>query len=482
MKFVIPSAVCQALKRLSEQDFSVCLVGGCVRALLMGDVPHDFDIATSALPEQVLSLFHPFKTIETGLAHGTVLVVIDHCPIEITTFRVDGLYSDRRRPDQVSFTDSIEADLSRRDFTVNAMAWPIPPAIASACPDRGEAVAFDFSPDQVIDPYGGRTDIANRLIRCVGEADRRFSEDALRILRALRFAATLGFAIESETADAIHNHAPFLRQIARERILTELQQLLCGAFTEPVLSRFFDVVSVLIPEMQQSAGPSQQETDSRQRQTIATIARLPADFALRLAALLLGTDWPASPAACSANKEQTGCAISGLNIRAADALARLRTDQSTTRRVTDILRIQADWPEPAETAVKRWLRRVTPATALDGLTLKRERLLAGGGCCRSELNRIEQLESLIRKILAEKQCYRLRDLAVNGADLLRLGLAPGRPVGLVLDHLLDQVIDGRCPNDKGKLLRAAAEAISRFQAVKPMISDDGKLEETLPGP
>ena len=149
MKFVIPSAVCKALLRLSEQDFSVCLVGGSVRALLMGDIPHDFDIATSALPEQVLGLFHSFKTIEAGLAHGTVLVIIDHCPIEITTFRVDGLYSDLRRPDQVFFTDSLEADLSRRDFTINAMAWFIPAPIGDANldPDSNETMAFDFLPD-----------------------------------------------------------------------------------------------------------------------------------------------------------------------------------------------------------------------------------------------------------------------------------------------------------------------------------------------
>lgn len=466
MKFVIPSAVCKALLRLAEQGFSVCLVGGCVRALLMEDVPHDFDIATSALPEQVLGLFRSFKTIEAGLSHGTVLVIIDHCPIEITTYRVDGLYSDRRRPDQVSFTDSIEADLSRRDFTINAMAWPIPATIAGADPDLKEAVAFDFSPDQVIDPYGGRADISHRLIRCVGEADRRFSEDALRILRALRFAATLGFTIEPKTADAIHRHTPFLRQIARERILIELRQLLCGAWIAPVLSGFFDVVTVLVPELKWAAGRSQQEADNLQRHTAATVAQLPADFPLRLAALLLGAARPGLPAEDSQTRERFGRDESADHILIADALERLRADQTTIHRVKSILRIQADWPEPSETAVKHWLRRVPPAIALDGLALKRASLLAGTDCRQSDLKRVEQLERLIRKILDEKQCYRLRDLAVDGTDLLRLGLPPGRQIGLVLEQLLSQVIEGRCPNEKGALLQAAAVAISRQSAAE----------------
>ena len=188
-----PQAVRTALIRLTDAGFTACLVGGCVRDLLSGRQPNDFDLASDARPEQVLDVFRDQTVVKTGLQHGTVLVVLDHVPLEITTFRVDGRYTDRRRPDSVRFTRQVTADLSRRDFTINAMAWPWPQGQTRAC----------FDPADVIDPFGGRTDLEQRLIRCVGQPEQRFDEDALRILRALRFASVLGFQIVALTAAAL---------------------------------------------------------------------------------------------------------------------------------------------------------------------------------------------------------------------------------------------------------------------------------------
>lgn len=457
MKFIIPSAVCQAITRLSEHGFSACLVGGCVRALLMESTPKDFDIATSALPEQILEVFSAFKTIDTGIVHGTVMVIIDHCPIEITTFRIEGSYSDRRRPDEVSFTDKLEADLSRRDFTINAMALPILPQARSIDPKQSVSVTLNFDPDQVIDPFGGRQDIKNRLIRCVGQAELRFSEDALRMLRALRFAATLGFAVEAETAEAIHRKAPYLKQIARERVLAELQQLLCGDWSETVLRNFFDVLAIIMPELLPLTGSSQQARD-RQRRVSKTAASVPAVFSLRLAALLLNIvrmPWQAGKSELSIASHDVPVDLA----KAVPILERLHTDRATIRHVMGVLQIQDDLPEPAAPAVKHWLRKVTPETALDGLALKKADLLASESCRQADLTTIDQIMRLIKEILVDKQCFRLQDLAVDGDDLLRLGMTSGRTVGMVLEQLLTQVIEGRCNNDKTELLQAAIREI-----------------------
>ncbi|MDW7656260.1 MAG: hypothetical protein SCM11_03690 [Bacillota bacterium] len=457
MQFAIPSAVYKALMHLSSHGFSACLVGGCVRALLMNSKPNDYDIATNALPEQILTLFSRYKTIDTGIAHGTVMVVIDHYPIEITTFRVDGLYSDRRRPDQVSFTDRLEADLSRRDFTINAMAWSIPPTTALIDLSQGNSVTLDFEQDQIIDPFNGRQDIKNRLIRCVGQADIRFSEDALRILRALRFAATLGFALEAQTAESIHRNAPYLKQIARERVLAELQQLLCGAWAEPVLSNFFDVLATIMPELLLLTGRSQQDVD-RQRHTIATVISVPAVFSLRMAALLLNAArMPMQASKSGANRIGQDDPVDLVTV--ASALDRLHADRATIRHVMGILQVQGNLPEPTLQAVKHWLRNITPETAQDGLTLRKADLLASESCQQADLVIIDQITHLVRRILAEKQCFRLQDLAVNGNDLLQLGLSSGHVVGLILERLLVQVIEGQYKNDKTELLQAAKREI-----------------------
>ena len=215
------------VRRLERSGHQAALVGGCVRDSLLSLPPHDYDVTTSALPREILACFAGLPCLETGLKHGTVTVLSDGLPVEVTTFRREGRYSDHRHPDQVEFTGDLTEDLARRDFTINAMAW---------------------GPEGLIDRFGGREDLEARLIRCVGEPDRRLEEDALRLLRGLRLAGQLRFALHPDTAAAIHHHAPQLAMVAWERISAEFLRLLCSPGGEQVLLDFPDVVTQILPE------------------------------------------------------------------------------------------------------------------------------------------------------------------------------------------------------------------------------------------
>ena len=234
LQFKIPSPVTTLMSRLEQAGFATYLVGGCLRDSLLGNVPTDWDLATAALPQQVQALFSDARVIETGLQHGTVTVILDGVQMEVTTFRKDGTYADHRRPEQVSFTGHITEDLARRDFTVNAMAYS---------PARG-----------LSDPFGGQCDLQNKILRAVGDPIRRFEEDALRILRLVRFSATLGFAVEEETAAAAIKQASLLKYIAQERILQELEKLLMGEFAVTALRQFTPVIIQVLPELTASVG------------------------------------------------------------------------------------------------------------------------------------------------------------------------------------------------------------------------------------
>lgn len=234
LKILCPDFVNTALALLSEGGFDAFVVGGCVRDAVMGRTPNDWDMTTSSSPEETMAVFKDFRTVPTGLKHGTVTVIINGEPLEITTMRIDGQYSDSRRPDSVEFTSDISKDLCRRDFTVNAMAYS---------PRSG-----------IVDPFGGLHDIKNGIIRCVGEADARFGEDALRIIRALRFASVLGFEIAGETAQSIKNNYPLLGEIAKERIRVELIKLLQGKNVEKILTEYKEIIFYIIPELKACDG------------------------------------------------------------------------------------------------------------------------------------------------------------------------------------------------------------------------------------
>ena len=237
MVIKLPKSVELILSKLNNCGYEAYIVGGCVRDSIIGTTPHDWDICTSALPEQVMEVFEGYKIIPTGLKHGTVTIIIDDAQYEVTTYRIDGKYEDNRHPKEVSFTSDLKEDLSRRDFTINAMAYN--PSIG------------------LVDYFGGKKDIRKKLIKCVGNPDERFNEDALRIMRTLRFASTYGFVITEETSSAVHCNVALLNNIAKERINTELCKLLCGEGVLEILLNYNDVISTIIPELKPCIGFNQ---------------------------------------------------------------------------------------------------------------------------------------------------------------------------------------------------------------------------------
>ena len=373
----LPQSVRTILSVLRENGFQGYVVGGCVRDACMGLPPHDFDLATNASPTEVQAAFRSFRVLETGIRHGTVTVLINHEPFEVTTFRIDGDYADHRHPNDVTFTSRIGDDLARRDFTVNAMAY-----------DGAD----------LIDPFGGQADAQDRVLRCVGEANRRFQEDGLRILRALRFAAVLDFTIEPDTAAAVHGNRALLRQIAVERLYTELRKLLAGSNAAAVLCDYADVLRVFLPELSEKG--------------LRSIPNTHADFLLRLALLLADTDAEA-------------------------ALRRLHADVKTIRAVCAL--------HKTELADGRHLLAALPPEQA------RRRIEYAAALGKIGANDAARRLAELQHILADKPCLTLRELAVNGNDLRALGLS-GAQIGQTLNALLECVLSGSLDNDRQTLL------------------------------
>ncbi len=431
----LPSYITVLLDRLSECGFSGYPVGGCVRDFLLGKIPGDYDLTTDATPQEMLSVFSSWRCIETGLRHGTVTVVSEGNNVEITAFRCDGEYKDNRHPTEVTFTRSIADDLSRRDFTVNAMAF-----------DRNEGI---------IDLFGGREDLQNKIIRCVGEPDRRFNEDALRIMRALRFAATLDFEIEEKTADSIHRNVGLLNNISAERIFVELKKLLCGAAAERILLQFADVFCCIIPELQPIVGLVQHNPHHLYdvyTHTAKAVALCEADPVLRLAALFhdLGK-------ADTFSFDENGIGHfynhRAFSVQKADAaLRRLKSDNATRRTVLFLV----DWHDRlfgdfSEKTVKRLLRTQTAEELLLLAKLMRADSEATGTRMHETCESADRLEEIVLRLQAEQPCLSVTDLAVNGHDLLALGYEP-KTIGNTLKHLLEAVTDGKIENNKEDLL------------------------------
>lgn len=421
------------LERLEEAGHQAVLVGGCVRDLLRGQPPHDYDAATSALPEEILSACTALRCVPTGLKHGTVTVLSGGLPVEVTTFRREGAYTDHRHPDQVAFTRSLEEDLARRDFTINAMAW---------------------GPGGLSDPFGGREDLARGTIRCVGDGDRRFREDALRILRGLRLAAQLDFLLEEQTAAAIRRNAALLQYVAWERISAELLRLLCGPGAGRVLLAFPEVVGQILPELTPAVGFHQHSPHHRfdvYTHSVKALEGVRPEPALRLSALLHDAG---KPACFTLDPEGAGhfYGHEEESARLADRAARrLRLDRRTRERVVLLVGRHGLTLPPEERAVRRWLRRLGPELFLDLLALQRADGAACGVDKPEQEARRAQLEAMTHDILAQAPCLTVRDLAVNGRDALAAGLE-GPAVGLALRSLLEQVSQGELPNDRAVLL------------------------------
>ncbi|MBQ2812620.1 MAG: CCA tRNA nucleotidyltransferase [Clostridia bacterium] len=388
MRIIIPENIISVMRLLEESGFEAYAVGGCVRDSLLGRRPYDWDVCTSALPEETLEVFKDFRTIPTGIKHGTVTVIADS-PVEITTFRIDGEYLDNRRPSRVSFTRTLADDLCRRDFTVNAMA--------------ADKNGF------VTDLYGGKEDLQKKIIRCVGCAQKRFDEDALRIMRALRFAATLGFELEESTARAVREQKSLLKNIAVERIRVETDKLLLGSCAD-ILYGYREVFSVFIPETEIT------------RETAEKISLADKETEIRLA-LLLGN-------------------LTSENARA--VLGRLRYSNSVTNTVVSLVENKNKAIENTSPAVKRLLNAFGKENAERLVRFKR----ADGGLTPEAE---KEILSEISRIIDDGECYSLAALAVSGSDLSAIGIK-GKKTGETLNRLLNEVMEGTTANNKDDLL------------------------------
>lgn len=437
MELALSPAGAGVLAGLEAAGFRAWVVGGCVRDALRGKTPHDWDVCTDARPDQVTACFA--RTVPTGLVHGTVTVLWGETPVEVTTLRAESGYSDGRRPDHVEFVTDLSRDLSRRDFTVNAMAWN---------PRTGLA-----------DPFGGRADLAAGVLRAVGEADARFAEDALRILRGLRFSARLGFAIEAATARAMERQAGRLRAVAAERVRTELDGLLQGAAAEEVLARWPAVLETVLPEIGPAVGFGQHNPHhclDVWDHTARAVGAASADKAVRLTMLLhdLG-----KPGCFSLGPDGVGH-FYGHAARSAELaegiLTRLRYDNETRGRVVRLVRLH-DAPLPAEEkAARRLLNRLGERDARALIAVHRADTRALAPAYHHRLEELDRLEALLEEQLAQNACFSLRQLAVNGRDALAAGIVPGPAVGRALDALLQRVLAGEIPNDRAVLLTELA--------------------------
>jgi tRNA nucleotidyltransferase (CCA-adding enzyme) len=460
----MPGCVERAVERLGALGHEAYIVGGCVRDSLLGRAPKDWDVTTDAPPERIAEAFGDYRCLSHAEKYGTVTVVFDEMPVEITTYRIDGGYSDNRRPDTVAYTASLREDLRRRDFTINALAY------------RHDAGVVDY--------FGGRRDLADGLIRCVGDARERFGEDALRILRALRFASRYDFCIEEGAAAAIHALCRTLGGIAQERVCAELTGILTGNDAGGLFAEYPDVLCLCVPELRKAW------EGGRLARALAAVRRAPPELAVRLALLLReAVSAEAAAAKNAAFTENTVTAENGGPAEDADTaenaaqiLRRLRFDGGLIDTVKALLR-NFDAPIPTDApAVKRRLNRLGEGRFLLLLAVRRASVDPDGAACGAaqsdpasgpaqsggaelspaeRLAKIDRAAALVSEILARGDCFSLKGLKVNGEKLKALGYAPGRKLGAALETLLESVIAGGCPNEEQALAAMAERLLNR---------------------
>ena len=448
----VPEQVNNLLDMLEAAGYEAYVVGGCVRDSVMGFTPHDFDVTTSALPEETERVFSGMRIIETGIKHGTVIVLTDNMPVEITTYRVDGEYLDSRRPESVSFTRSLREDIARRDFTMNGIAYS---------PKRGW-----------FDEFGGVADIEKGVIRCIGDPEKRFHEDALRILRGLRFAASLGFDIEEKTAAAMLDCRELLRNISAERVFAELSGLLTGRNSESNLRRvmtdFRDIFAVIIPELRDCFDFEQHSkyhfldvyqhsllaAESASRITKGQENRL----ALTLAMLLHDIG---KPGCFSRDENGTGHFYGHAKVSAEmtdSILRRLKCSNALRERVCTIVKYHDMQMMNSDRLIRRHLAKFGEQTYCDIATAHAADDMAKHSMYRSRSDGYFEIIERTHE-LANESCFTLKSLAVDGKALS--GLVPPSPeMGEVLKHLLSGVVDGKFPNEREFLLQEAAKYIA----------------------
>lgn len=434
MKIELPRKVVLIIKNLQRHGYDAYAVGGCVRDSILNRKPEDWDITTSAKPEQVKRIFR--RTVDTGIEHGTVTVLIGKDGFEVTTYRVDGLYEDGRHPKEVTFTSRLEEDLKRRDFTINAMAYN--------------------DDERLVDAFGGMRDLNYHLIRCVGDPKERFSEDALRILRAVRFSAQLAFPIEPETAEAIKSLAPNLEKISAERIQAELVKLLVSDHPERIQDACeLGITKVVLPEWDDMVGVKQNTPHHKYdvaAHTVHALQNVKNDKVLRLTMLFHDMGKPVMKTTDENGRDHfKGHAIASEQI-AKTVMKRLKFDNDTIRKVTKLVAYHDYRMEPTGANVRRAMHEIGVELFPYYLAVRLADTKAQSSYeRRGKLENIIQIRELYRNALGNKECVTLKDLAVTGTDLINLGIAPGKKLGTLLNELLDMVIEDPAWNQKGKL-------------------------------
>jgi len=431
----MPQKVKYIIETLQQAGFEAYAVGGCVRDSLLDRKPSDWDITTSARPIDVKDLFK--RTVDTGILHGTVTIMLEKEGFEVTTYRIDGEYEDSRHPKEVIFTANLIEDLKRRDFTINAMAYN----------DK----------EGLVDTFQGIEDLEKKLIRCVGDPKERFNEDALRIMRAIRFSAQLGYEIEQETRNAIEELVPTLKNISAERIQVELLKTIISP--NPYLFKLYyetGITKVIMPEFDLAMETSQNNPHHSYtvgEHILKSMEQVPGDKLLRLAMLFHDLGKPQTQSTDEKGISHfDGHAFVGEKI-AANTLRNLKFDNDTISKVTRMVRFHDAYIEADEKAVRRSITRFGEDIFPLILQVKKADISAQSTYRQQEkLDHLSQVKKIYEEIIARKDCVSLKNLALSGKDLIELGMKPGREIGIVLDSLLDVVLDFPEYNTKEYLL------------------------------
>lgn len=440
MRIYLPENVKYILNRLHEGGFFAFVSGGAVRDMLMGRVPHDYDISTNAKPSDVKRLFN--RTVDTGIKHGTVTVIINKTGYEVTTFRRDGAYTDGRHPETVQFVNSVRDDCMRRDFTINAMSYN--------------------EEDGLLDFFCGRRDIKQHIIRCVGDAERRFKEDALRMLRAVRFSAVFSFKIEPATSAAIRKCAVLIKRVSNERIIEELNKILLSDNPDHFrLMHQLGILRYIIPQLDKCFGEPQNNRfhiyDVGEH-IMHAVKNTPTDLVLRWAALLHDIGKP-----CTASMDSGGIIHFYGHHReskriANDVLHRLRMDHESLHDILILIENHDVRIDPSPPAVKRMMAKTGPALFEKLLELQiADNSAKSALCFEDKKKKIDAVREIYETVISSNEPYRVMDLCINGRDLIKMGYRPGRAIGDVLKTLTEEVIINPSFNNRQYLLRRAEE-------------------------
>lgn len=439
----IPQKAEKILEVLHGNGYEAYVVGGCVRDSILGREPGDWDITTSASPQQVKALFP--RTIDTGIEHGTVTVMDGKDGFEVTTYRVDGDYEDSRHPKNVTFTKSLTEDLKRRDFTINAMAYS---------PETG-----------LVDEFGGLSDIKNKIIRCVGEPRERFGEDALRMMRAVRFSAQLGFVLADDVKDAIKEMAGNLAQISAERIQTELIKLLTSPRPHWFRTAYeTGITAVIMPEFdrimaQRQHNPHHAYTTGEH--TLVALRSIPSDKVLRLTMLFHDMGKPEVFETDENGKDHFRGHAAHSEVIARTIMKRLKFDNETLRLVCNLVKNHSMYPQLSGRDIRRSAWKIGPDQFESFLLVKRADIMAHHpDVIPAKLDYLREVERIWQHILANHDCMSLKELAVSGKDLIADGMQPGPQLGAVLEELLQLVLEEPQKNDRELLLEESRKRYS----------------------